>query len=170
MKNIKRYLYLLTLNKLPCKNKNKTFMNKVKYFFLKNVFKDLGKNVNIRPNINFVNGSNISIGDYSGIGDRCFLQDIGKIIIGQDVLMGPEVMIYTSNHKVQKDMIIRLQEYDVKDIVIEDDVWIGARVIILPGVTIGRGSVIGAGSIVTRNVDPYTIVAGVPAKVIGIRK
>lgn len=166
----KKYFYLLLLNKIPCRNRSGGLLNSLKIFLLKGIFKHIGHNVNIRPNISFTRGDNISIGNDSGIGDKCFLQDIGSIVIGSDVLMGPEVMIFTANHEMKRDELIRNQGTKVLDVTIEDDVWISSRVIILPGVKISKGAVIAAGAVVTRNVEPFTIVGGVPAKELGVRQ
>lgn len=80
--------------------------------------------------------------------------------------MGPDVMIYPSSHLFEKkDLLIREQGYEnPKQVIIEDDVWIGARVIILGGIRIKKGAVIGAGSVVTKDVEPFTVVAGAPAR------
>lgn len=168
--SFKRYLYFIFLNKIPCRNRNGGFINAVKGIILKKILRHVGNNVNIRPNIKFAIGSNISIGDNSGIGDRCFLQDIGSINIGADVLMAPEVMIYTSNHEMRKDELIRKQGIKISEVIIEDDVWIGARAIILPGVRISKGAVVAAGAVVAKDVAPFSIVGGVPAKVLGFRQ
>ena len=87
-------------------------------------------------------------------------------------MMGRDVIIMASSHKFDDCNIpMRLQGYKpVKEVIIEDDVWIGHRVIILPGVNIGKGSIIGAGSVVTRDVPQYAIVGGIPAKIIRYRK
>ena len=87
-------------------------------------------------------------------------------------MMGPECMIYTSNHGMDRTDIPmwKQQSTEVEPVVIGNDVWIGARVIILPGVHIGDGCVIGAGSVVTKDVEEYTVVAGNPAKFIRKRK
>ncbi len=87
-------------------------------------------------------------------------------------MMGPEVLIYTQNHDFSRTDITMDQQgwADEKPVVIEDDVWIGSRVIILPGVTIGKGSVIGASAVVTKSVPPYSVVAGNPAKIVKTRK
>ncbi|HIJ02604.1 TPA: acetyltransferase [Candidatus Woesearchaeota archaeon] len=142
---------------------------KIRYLLLKKVFKYCGKNINIENNAYIGNGSGIRIGNNSGIGERCQLY--GKINIGSDVMMAPDVIILTRNHNIKrKDIPMRLQGMDEeKQVTIEDDVWIGTRAIIMPGVTIRRGSVIAAGSIVTKDVEAYTIVAGIPAKVIKMR-
>jgi len=87
-------------------------------------------------------------------------------------MMGSDCIIYTANHEFKKNSLPMIKQgfQKNKPVIIDDDVWIGGRVIILPGIHIYEGSIIGAGSIVTKNVAPYTIVAGNPAKVINIRK
>lgn len=165
--SIKGKLYLVTINQIPCRHKS--FLNYFKRIYLKMVLENMGDNVNVRPQIKFVNGSNISLGNNSGIGEKSFIQDIGKVTIGNDVLMGPEVMIFTSNHNTLRTDLIRNQKLNIKDVVIEDDVWIGARVIILPGVKVAKGTVIGAGSIVTKDTEEYTIIGGNPARKIKSR-
>lgn len=83
---------------------------------------------------------------------------------------GPNVAFYVSNHNtVNSGIPMKEQGYHEADIIIEDDVWIGANSVITSGVHIGRGAVIGAGSVVTKSIPPYTIAAGTPAKVIKIR-
>ena len=85
--------------------------------------------------------------------------------------MGPDVLILNSNHLYQNpNILIRKQGIVYARVVIEDDVWIGTRSIILPGVTIGKGSVIAAGSVVTKDVPPYNLVGGIPAKIIKKRE
>lgn len=93
----------------------------------------------------------------------------GTIALGNDVIIGPNVYITNHNHGYNKDTVIRKNKYIGGDTIIGNDVWIGANVTILRGVTIGDGAVIGAGSVVTKNVPPYSIVAGVPAKIIKYR-
>lgn len=116
------------------------------------------------------NGS-ITIKRNSRISMRSLLDITGNIEIGKDVRIGPEVFIYTHNHKFDdQNNPIYKQGIVIKDVHIEDDVWIGAKSIILPGVTVGEGSIIAAGGVVTRNVEPYTIVAGNPAKLIKRRR
>lgn len=133
------------------------------------VFKRAGRNINIEAGAYFGNGSGIELGDCSGIGVNCHV--VGPVTIGNDVIMGPEVIIRTVNHRFDRlDLPIRKQGAAPPErVVISDDVWIGTRVIILPGITIGRGAVVGAGAVVTRDVPPYAIVGGNPAKVIKYR-
>lgn len=90
----------------------------------------------------------------------------GKIFIGNDVIFGPNVTIIASNHGISREQLIRLNDGEDEDIIIEDDVWIGANCVILKGVTIGRGAVVAAGAVVRNDVLPYTVVGGVPAKVL----
>jgi maltose O-acetyltransferase len=137
---------------------------KIRYFLVRRIFKKCGKNVNVEQKAYFQNGFNIEIGDNSGIGVNANIPN--DMIIGNNVLMGPDVMIFSNTHHYEKkDRLIREQGYeDPKPVIIEDDVWIGARAIILGGTHIQKGAVIGAGSVVTRDVEPYTVVAGAPAK------
>lgn len=96
---------------------------------------------------------------------------VGEIRIGNDVRIASHVMIVGANHRFDDvSRPIAKQGLARKSVVIEDDVWIGGRVNILAGVTIGRGSVVAAGAVVTHDVPPYSVVAGVPAKVIKKRK
>jgi maltose O-acetyltransferase len=133
------------------------------------IFKKCGRNVNVERGALF--GYNIEIGDNSGIGINAQLSTGGGIRIGNNVLMAPDVIILTENHKID-DVTIPIIKTGSKSapVVIEDDVWIGTRVIILPGVTIGRSSIIGAGAVVSKSIPPYSIAAGVPARVIKKRK
>ena len=102
------------------------------------------------------------------IGLKAYIR--GPLKIGRDVLMGPECVILTTNHNFSKrESPIRLQGSTSKPVLIGDDVWIGQRVMIMPGVNIGNGAIIGAGAVVTKDVPPYTIVGGAPAKVIKSR-
>lgn len=94
----------------------------------------------------------------------------GKITIGKNTLLGPNVMIFSSNHGISKDKLIVEQTWIEKDVTVGADCWLGANSIILPGVNLGVGTVVAAGSIVTHNTEPYSIVAGCPAKILSIRK
>jgi acetyltransferase-like isoleucine patch superfamily enzyme len=92
------------------------------------------------------------------------------IRIGRDALLANDVQLICGNHTfARRDVPIRAQPPEGKPIVVEDDVWLGASTIVLGGVTIGRGSVVGAGAVVTRSLPPYSIARGVPAKVVGVR-
>lgn len=111
----------------------------------------------------------IDYGKPVSIGKRCFIQQCctffgrGGITIGDDVFIGPKVNLITINHDVNPEN--RSATYG-RPIVIEDKVWIGINATVLPGVRIGYGAIIGAGSVVTKDVPPMTIVAGNPARII----
>lgn len=126
------------------------------------------KNVNVQRNARF--SHRCEIGDNSGIGEGA--RFYGKIVMGNDVMIGTECLIYTQNHAFENTEIsMRLQGPQAeKPVVIGNDVWIGGRVIILPGVHIGNGAIIGAVSVVTKDVPDYAIVGGNPAKIIRTRK
>jgi acetyltransferase-like isoleucine patch superfamily enzyme len=113
--------------------------------------------------------SAVSIGDRSGINDYAWIaanpHPDGWISVGNDVLLGPFTILHTGKHVTQRvDIPINRQGYTFAPIVVEDDVWIGARVTVLAGVTLGKGTVVAAGAVVTRSTEPYSIVAGVPAR------
>ena len=94
----------------------------------------------------------------------------GNITIGKNCLVSQHVTMVSSNHSINTGSLIKSQKWLSQDIEIGDDVWIGANTVILPGIKIGHGAVIGAGSIVTHDVPEYTIVAGNPAKIIKKRE
>jgi acetyltransferase-like isoleucine patch superfamily enzyme len=108
----------------------------------------------------------ISIGNYSHINQGCLLDGRGNIIIGNSVSISHRVSIITLSHDVD-DMAFKIRSAPV---IIGDYVWIGINATILQGVKIGEGAVVAAGAVVTKDVDPYTIVGGIPAKQIGIRQ
>lgn len=126
----------------------------------------IGKGSSLHMGINFFQPKNISIGQDSVVGWRCFLDGRGKLKIGSHVSIASEVMIYNSQHDLDREDFGCI----LKPVIIEDYVFIGPRVIILPGVTIGKGAVVGAGAVVTKDVKPMEIVGGVPAKFIRQRK
>lgn len=107
----------------------------------------------------------ITIGRHGSIGVQCVFDVLAPITIGDHVVFGPQVMIITGGHEFG-DEERRAGPLTAQPVQIHNGVWIGARTTILPGVTVGKGAVIGAGSLVNRDVPPNSIVAGVPAKVI----
>ena len=133
--------------------------------------KHLGEGSRISEHVKVLKKKNISIGAGTAINNRTILAGRGGITIGDNVLVGYETIILTSTWNYQDpDVPIKLQGMTTKPVVIGNDVWIGARVIIVPGVIIGDGAVVGAGAVVTKNVHPYTVVGGVPARMIGKRE
>lgn len=109
---------------------------------------------------------NFKLGKNSVINQKCRLDNRGNITIGDSVSISAEVCILTADHYPQSPDF----SGGVSPVTIEDYVFIGTRAMILPGVTLGKGSVVGAGAVVTKDVAPFTIVAGVPAKPIGSRR
>lgn len=132
------------------------------------IFDYCGKNVNIERGANFSMGG-ISIGSGSGLGINCAVH--GPLKIGDNVMMGPDVTILTHTHNIERtDIPMGKQGMREAEVIIGNDVWIGMRVIIMPGVKVGDGAVIGAGAVVTKDVPDYAIVGGVPARIIKFRK
>lgn len=116
-------------------------------------------------------GEGLIIGDNVGIAQNCFIQVRGSVVIGNNVIFGPNVSIFSENHNFyDPDLPVSFQGVSRKGVTIEDGVWIGTRAVILDGVTIGKNSIVAAGSIVNKNVLAYTIVGGVPATIIKNRK
>ena len=124
-----------------------------------------GKNCCIRSPFFCDYGYNIEVGDNFFANYNFVVLDGAKVTIGNNVFIAPNVGLYTAGHPLDHERRNQGIEY-ARSITIEDDVWIGAGVQVCPGVTIGRGAVVAAGSIVTKDVPPFTMVAGVPAKVI----
>jgi acetyltransferase-like isoleucine patch superfamily enzyme len=124
----------------------------------------VGETFNLIPPLYCDHGINIRVGRNVFINQRCQLNDIGGIEIGDDVMIGPGVSLITSGHPV--DPSSRFDGITAAPIRIERNVWIGAGAMILQGVTIGENSVVAAGAIVTHDVPASTLAAGVPAKVI----
>jgi len=134
------------------------------------IIADVGKNTNLHPTVLLREAERIVIGNDCLINHGNVLQAGRKeayIRIGNHVQTGPNVMMFAYNHSFDDPRIpIKKQDYYDGDIVINDDVWIGAGSIILAGVTIGKGAVIAAGSVVNKDIPPFTVCAGVPAEII----
>lgn len=124
-----------------------------------------GQDCIIEPPFYCVYGKNIYFGDYVYLNTLCTILDCNQVRIGNHVMIGPHVQIYTPAHELQAEA--RNQGLEVaRSIEIEDNVWIGGGAILLPGVRIGLNAVVGAGAVVSRNVPANTVVAGNPARVI----
>jgi len=138
----------------------------IRYIYLRIFLKNLGKNSTILRNVKIIKPKNISIGHNSIVNNNVLLDGRGgELIIGNNVDIAQEVNIWTLEHDVNDEHHSTIGG----KVIIEDYVWVATRVTILPNVTIGRGSVIASGAVVTKDVQKLTIVGGVPAKVIGIR-
>lgn len=126
----------------------------------------IGQGSTIHTGARFYDPKNIVIGEDTIVGEGVVLDGREKLVIGNHVALASEVMIYNSKHDIEDENFV------AKDapVTIEDYCFIGPRVIILPGVTVGRGAVVAASAVVTKDVPPFAIVGGVPAKIIGERK
>lgn len=173
MKLISLFIYYSFLQFLPATdNAYRIFavIRRCRSFVGRYIFDVCGKNVNIEKGANFGTGSGIKIGSNSGLGIRCKVR--GPLEIGDNVMMGPDVIIFTSNHETSRTDIPMRGQGGTKceKVTISSDVWIGARAIILPGVTIGQGAIIAAGAVVSKDVPDLAVAGGVPARVLKYRK
>lgn len=131
-----------------------------------------GPGLRMSPTASLRNGERITVGREVHVGERCSLwagDSTGRITLGDNALLAPEVFITASNYRVEPDTPVMYQEKEEADVVIGADVWLGAKVIVLPGVTIGDGAVVGAGSVVTKDLPAGCVAVGSPARVVGWR-
>lgn len=163
-------LYYGLATHLPASNSRYTkWCRPVRRKLCSGLFRSAGKNINVEKGAKFGSGCYVSIGDNSGIGVDCQL--MGDVSIGRNVMMGPDVLCITSTHDHSRSDVPMIEQgfTEEQPIIISDDVWIGARCTILPGVTIGKGVIIGAASVVTKNLPDYSVAVGNPATVIRSR-
>lgn len=143
---------------------------KKRNLFYKKTLKKCGDEIYINPCGSIYFPQNVSLGKNVYFNRGVFITAHATIEIGNDVLIGPYTVINSGNHQyIKKEILIRLQGHDKKPIIIGNDVWIGANCTILAGVNIGDGAVIAAGSVVTKSVATFTVVAGIPANKIKYR-
>lgn len=134
-------------------------------------FKHLGRMAVIRPGLRVTCPHKVSIGAHCNFGPDVFITGGGGVTVGDWVGFGPDVKVWSANHRFDDpDTPWLLQGWDYKPVVIEDDVWLGANVFVMPGVTIGRGAIISACTVVGKSVPAYALVAGNPGRVVGWRK
>lgn len=165
---VRLFLYIIVFKHLPpTYYPGGAVIKAIRYFCCKGLFKSCGRGIVIEPNAN-ISFHKVEIGNNSGIGPNALLQ---AVKIGNDVMMGPDVIILSNNHVFDNRQLMMRLQGKTKDnpVVIGDDVWIGARVIILPGVCVGRGAIIGAGAVVTKDIPEFAIVAGNPARIVNQR-
>ena len=137
-----------------------------KRFLLRAFGAKIAKNVRIESTATFWAPWNLSIGENSWIGGGARLYSVDKLTIGANVVISQEADLCTASHDITKPN----RPLVTAPIRIEDGVWIGARAIVLPGITIGEGAVVAAGAVVTKDVAPWTVVGGNPARVIKTRE
>jgi acetyltransferase-like isoleucine patch superfamily enzyme len=146
---------------------------RLRMLLMRPAFKRYGRNFVFDPNGHY-SFNTIEVGDQVSLGEGASLHALKGILIGSNVMFGPNVTIMGGNHNTST---VGRFMYDVKTkrpeddqpVVIEDDVWVGTGAIILKGAHIGRGSIVAAGAVVTGIVPPYSVVAGIPARVIKFR-
>ncbi|HBB66162.1 MAG: hypothetical protein A2049_04980 [Elusimicrobia bacterium GWA2_62_23] len=132
--------------------------------------KNVGHHTYLFPGVRLLSPGNVSIGDFCCINHGTDIGGAGGVEIGNYVLIGPNCQIITANHKHSAwDVPISRQWIEEAPVKLGDDVWLSANVVVLPGVTIGRGAIIGAGAVVTKDVEPFAIMGGVPARLIKYR-
>lgn len=143
---------------------------RLREFCARRIFREFGKDAKVNAGVYFGSGINVVLGDFSSLNNGASISN--DTVIRKNVMMGPDVMILSGSHNYEKtDISMREQGApERRPVVIGDDVWIGARSIILPGVRVGSHAIIGAGSIVTKDVPEWGIVGGNPAKLIRMRK
>lgn len=133
--------------------------------------KNLGANTVIQHGFRVNTPELVSIGANCNFGQGVFITGGGGVSIGNWVGIGPDVKIWSVNHRFDDpDVPLLSQGSTKKAVVIEDDVWLAANVFVMPGVTIGRGAVVSAGSVVNKSIPAYAIVAGNPCRVVGWRR
>lgn len=137
-----------------------------RYRLCRHIFLHCGTDVHIERRARFGSGRRLSIGDRSGLGLRCDIPS--NTVIGSDVMMGPDVCILPHNHHFGRtDIPMRAQGIEAPRVTtIEDDVWIGRNVLMTPGRTVRRGTIVGAGCVLTKDFEPFSIVGGNPSRLI----
>lgn len=170
MKRLKLILYYLIISKLPHSRMIKV-SNKIRCWYMTRILKvfEPGEQNFFEPNIYIGDSNDLRIGSNCQINENVFIQGAH---IGSYVMIAPNVSILSKSHNFNDIQIPMLEQGESqKQIpIIEDDVWIGRNVIIMPGIRIKKGAIVAAGAIVTKNVESYSVVGGVPAKVIKYRK
>ncbi|MBI1287882.1 MAG: acyltransferase [Flavobacteriales bacterium] len=170
MKKVLYMLYYLVVDKLP-NSRYLSLTRKFRVFYTKNILgvSKGGSNAYFEENVYIGSPGKVLIGIDCQINENVFIQSAE---IGDHVMIAPGVAIISTSHDYQRvDIPMALQgKLQERKVIVENDVWIGRNAIIMPGLKIGRGSIIGAGAVVTKNVEPFSVVGGVPAKTIRTRR
>ena len=154
---VKRYLYCKRFRECNHRAMANAFTD-----FQRSLLKSCGQNLQLFPPVQILNPENVSIGDNVALGAYVYIWGGGEVNIGDNVMIATHTVITSFGHDYTKELMNKT--ITKGRISIEDGVWIGANSVILPGVRLGKGSVIGAGSVVTHDVQANTVVVGVPAK------
>lgn len=144
-------------------------INSIREYFFKRKLLKRFNTLEIRGSVYIEFEENLQIGEYCFINEGAYWSAKGGVKIGNNVIFGPKTTIWTYNHNYKGTYLPYGGPDLLEKVIIEDNVWVGMNSIILPGVTIGEGSIIGAGSIVTKDVPKLCIVGGNPATLIGKR-
>lgn len=155
------------------RNRHRTGLLQIglRYSLVKSLAQTSGLNVRINENVYLRNIHNLSVGSNVSIWPMTYIECSGGVTIGNNVSIAHGVTIMSEEHNYkEKDIPIKEQGKSYASVTIEDNVWIGAKAIILSGVTVGTGSIVGAGAVVTKDIPCNVIVGGVPAKVIKMRE
>lgn len=139
---------------------------KIRYNICRHIFLSCGYNVNIQKKVKFGKGDKLVIGSNSGIGLNSSIAN--GTIIGDNVMIAPCCVIFNKNHEFsRKDIPMRLQgNSTIRNVIIKDDVWIGHSVLIMPGRTISRGTIVAAGCVVCKDFPPFSVIGGNPSSLI----
>jgi len=147
-----------------------SFVGKISFNWVNNV--TIGKDSKVLDGVilgigsGFNEHNTITIGDRAYIGHNVHINCTNKVTIGHDVMIAAGSKLLDVGHNYELGMPMNIQPVVSKSITLEDDVWLAANVVVLPGITIGKGSIVAAGSVVTKSIPPYEIWGGVPAKFI----
>ncbi len=141
-------------------------VTRVRGMYYSRLFKRFGSDSRVLGRIGVVNPENIEIGFGTSLNEGCFLNARAPIIVGDHVHISQYVVLTTTGLELAPDVEGKRRHFD-SPIYIEDGVWLGAHVVVVPGIRVGKGSVIGAGAVVTKDVAPHSKIAGVPGKSYG---
>ncbi|MFM2653666.1 acyltransferase [Vibrio owensii] len=164
-----KYLQFFLVMKLTSLLPDWQFIMRIRGFLVRNCFASVGYNFQINSTAMVINSSEVTIGDNVYLAHGVWIQGIGGVTLCDEVMLGPQTIISTNNHTFRNESF-RFGSGDKHPVIIGKGSWTGAGTKILAGVTIGKGVVCAAGSVVVRDVPDWAKVAGVPAKVIGSSK
>jgi len=151
--------------------RNDFFLGFNSLIYAKYLFRKAGINARIKAGVIIDSPADMTIGDNFNLGEYSFVAAQGGITCGDNVIIGHHVSILSATHPIGSiEGPIAMQSLKLAAVIIEDDVWIGSGARVLPGIHIGKGAVIGANAVVTKNVPSYAVAAGIPASVLRIRK